>query len=39
MQARIGVLETQLAAAHEHEAAMAELLRERTRDLEESLEY
>jgi len=39
MQARIGVLETELAAAHEHEAAMAEVLRQRTRELEESLEY
>jgi hypothetical protein len=39
MQARIGVLEAELAAGHEREAAMAELLRQRTRDLEESLEY
>jgi GAF domain len=39
MQARIGILEAELAAAHEREAAMAEVLRERTRDLEESLEY
>ena len=39
MQARIGVLETELAAAHEREAAMAEVLRQRTRELEESLEY
>jgi two-component system, NtrC family, sensor kinase len=39
MRARIGVLETELAAAHEREAAIAELLRERTRELEESLEY
>ena len=39
MQARIGVLEAELAAAHEREAAMAEVLLERTRDLEESLEY
>jgi hypothetical protein len=39
MQARIGVLETELAAAQEREAAMAEVLRQRTRELEESLEY
>src|SRR5215469_8630429 len=39
MQARIGVLEAELAAAHERDAAMAEVLRERTRELEESLEY
>src|SRR5262249_44884462 len=39
MRARIGVLEAELAAAHEREAATAEILRERTRDLEESLEY
>jgi two-component system, NtrC family, sensor kinase len=39
MQARIGVLEAKLAAAHEREAAMAEALHERTRGLEESLEY
>src|SRR5215469_10035618 len=39
MQARIGVLEAELAAAHEREAAIAEVLRQRTRDLEESLEY
>ena len=39
MQARIGVLEAELAAAHERGAAMAEVLRERTRELEESLEY
>ena len=36
---RIGVLEAELAAAHEREAAMAEVLRERTRELEQSLEY
>ena len=39
MRARIGVLETELAAAHEREATTAEVLRQRTRDLEESLEY
>jgi hypothetical protein len=39
MQARIGVLEAELATAHEHEAATAEVLRKRTRELEESLEY
>jgi len=39
MQARIGVREAELAAAHEREAAMAEVLRQRTRELEESLEY
>src|SRR5262249_24564425 len=39
MRARMGVLEAELAAAHEREAATAEILRERTRDLEESLEY
>ena len=39
MRARIGVLEAELAAAHEREAAMAEVLRQRTRELEESLEY
>jgi GAF domain-containing protein len=39
MRARIGVLEAELAAAHEREAAMAEDLRQRTRELEESLEY
>jgi GAF domain-containing protein len=39
MRARIGFLETELAAAHEREASMADVLRERTRDLEESLEY
>jgi len=39
MRARIGVLETELAAAHEREAATAEVLRQRTRELEESLEY
>jgi GAF domain-containing protein len=39
MRARIGVLEAELAAAHEREAAMAEVLRQRARDLEESLEY
>ena len=39
MRARIGVLETELAAAQEREAATAEVLRERTRELEESLEY
>src|SRR5215467_13275323 len=39
MRARIGVLEAELAAAHEREAATAELLRERTHELEESLEY
>src|SRR5215471_3767400 len=39
MRARIGVLETELAAAHEREAAMAEVLRKRTRELPESLEY
>jgi len=40
MRARIGVLETELAAAHEREAAMAEVLRgEGTRDCEESLDY
>src|SRR5215813_7974013 len=39
MRARIGVLETELAAAHEREAAMADVLRERTRELEESFEY
>ena len=33
MQARIEVLEAELAAAHEREAAMAELLRERTDEL------
>src|SRR6516165_9438205 len=39
MRARIGVLETELASAHEREAATAEVLRQRTRELEESLEY
>ena len=39
MQTRIGVLEAELAAAHKREAAMAELLRQRTRELKESLEY
>ena len=39
MQARIGVLEAELAAAHEREATTAEVLHERTRGLEESLEY
>src|SRR5215470_14848908 len=39
MRARIGVLEAELAAAHEREAATAEILRERTHELEESLEY
>ena len=39
MRARIGVLETELAAAHEREVSMADVLRERTRDLEESFEY
>src|SRR5215469_6512294 len=39
MRARIGVLEIELAAAHEREAAIAEVLRQRTRELEESLEY
>src|SRR5215469_16634186 len=39
MRARIGVLETELAAAHEREAATAEVLRQRARELEESLEY
>src|SRR5215813_5782110 len=39
MRARIGVLETEVAATHEREAAMADVLRERTRELEESLEY
>src|SRR6516165_12206821 len=39
MRARIGVLETELASAHEREAATAEVLRERTRELEESFEY
>jgi two-component system, NtrC family, sensor kinase len=39
MRARIGVLETELAAAHEREAAMGEVLRERARELEEALEY
>jgi GAF domain-containing protein len=39
MRARIGVLEAELAAAHEREAAMAEVLRQRARDLEESLDY
>jgi hypothetical protein len=39
MRTRIGVLEMELAAAHEREASMADVLRERTRDLEESLEY
>ena len=39
MQARISVLEAELAAAHEREAATAEVLHERTRGLEESLEY
>jgi len=37
MQARIGVLEAELATAHEREAATAEVLRKRTRELEESL--
>jgi hypothetical protein len=39
MRARIGALEAELAAAHEREAAIAEVLRERTRELEEPLEY
>src|SRR6516162_3269687 len=39
MRARIGVLETELAAAHEREAATTEVLRQRTRELEEALEY
>jgi two-component system, NtrC family, sensor kinase len=39
VRAGSGVLETELAAAHEREAATAEVLRERTRELEESLEY
>jgi two-component system NtrC family sensor kinase len=39
MQARIGVLEAELAAAHKREAAMAEVLRERTREIEEAREY
>src|SRR5215472_3873580 len=39
MRARIGVLEMELAAAHEREAATTEVLRQRTRELEESLEY
>jgi uncharacterized Ntn-hydrolase superfamily protein len=33
MRARIGVLEAELAAAHEREAVMAEVLRERTDEL------
>ena len=33
MQARIGVLEAELAAAHEREAAMAEVLHELTDEL------
>jgi hypothetical protein len=39
MRARVGVREAELAAAHEREAAIAELLRQRTRELAESLEY
>jgi two-component system, NtrC family, sensor kinase len=39
MRARIGVLEAELAAAHKREAATAEVLRERTRELQESFEY
>jgi hypothetical protein len=39
MRARIGVLEVELAAAHEREVATAEVLQARTRELEESLEY
>jgi len=39
MQTRIGVLEAELAAAHEREAAMAERLRQRTHEHKESLEY
>jgi hypothetical protein len=39
MRVRIGVLEKELAAAHEREAATAEVLRQRTRELDESLEY
>jgi two-component system, sensor histidine kinase len=39
MRARTGVLEAELAAVHEREAAMAEVLRQRARDLEESLDY
>ena len=39
MQARIGVLEAELAAAHEREAAIAELLRQRTAERDEALEY
>jgi hypothetical protein len=39
MQSRIGVLDAELAAALERDAAMAGLLRQRTRELEEWLEY
>ncbi len=39
MEARIGVLETELAATRECEAATAEALRQRTLELEASLEY
>ena len=35
MRARIGVLETELAAAHEREATTAEVLRQRTRSQRE----
>ena len=38
MQARIAVLETELAAAHEREAAMVELLREHTAERDEALQ-
>src|SRR5262249_37175750 len=38
MRARIGVLEAELAPAHEREAATAEILRQRNHELEESLE-
>src|SRR6516225_6283430 len=39
MRASISLLETELAAAHEREATTTEVLRQRTRELEESLEY
>jgi GAF domain-containing protein len=39
MQARIEVLEAELAAAHKREAAMAEVLRERTDERDEAREY
>src|SRR5215471_3130863 len=39
MRARIGVLEAELAAAHEREAATAEVLRQRTAERDEALEY